>query len=99
MGKSKQKNGSEVEYLRGYCRELEKTVRSLKKELRRFEKYGTDSQDTEVSRDSEDTDTDLEILMSKPCTYCGKGKIVETLRIHDKVYGRCNVCETNDRMK
>lgn len=49
--------------------------------------------------DSEDTYPDLPMLLTKPCEACGKGKVVETLQIQGKVYGRCNVCETNERIK
>jgi len=39
------------------------------------------------------------MLLTKDCGFCGKGKVVETLEIQGKVYGRCQVCETNDRIK
>lgn len=49
--------------------------------------------------DSEDTYPELPKLFTKPCENCGKGKVIETLQIGDKIYGRCDTCDTNDRIK
>jgi hypothetical protein len=97
MAKTKNKNHSEIESLRGYVRELEKTVRSQQKQLRQYEKYDR-SQDDEVSKDSEDTHLE-KVLLTKPCTECGKGHVIETLEIMGKIYGTCNVCDYKSRMK
>ena len=99
LSKSKQKNRSELEHLRGIVREYEKEIRSLRKQVRSFEKYEQVSQDEEVSTSSEDTYPDKEIVLSKDCDSCGKGKVIQTLEIMGKVYGTCNVCGTNDRIK
>lgn len=99
MGKTKQKNGSELEYFRGIVKELQSENRSLKKELRRYEKYQSRSQDEEIKNDSDDTMTDTEFKLKKDCDSCGKGKVIETLQILDKHYGTCNLCGYHERLK
>lgn len=96
MGKTKNKNHSELEGLRGYCRELEKENRSLRKELRRYEKYEQHGQDTEVSGDSEDT-MEIKPKLTK-CEDCGKGYYKE-FEIMNKVYGTCGTCEHRKRLR
>jgi hypothetical protein len=81
-------------------RELEKEIRSLRQQLRQYEKYQR-NQDEEERYDSEDTYPNLEIKLTKPCEQCGPGKgvVVETLEIMGKTYGTCNTCGYNDRIK
>lgn len=89
MSKTRRKTSSELEHLRGYCRELEKTVRSLQKQARQYEKWDR-SQDEEIARDSEDTYPDLPIKRSCACEACGKGRVIETLDLGIKgCYGEC----------
>lgn len=98
MAKTKQKNRSELEAMRGYVRELEKQVRSMQKQLRQYEKYEQTSQDEVIQTDSEDTY--VELKFSKHCDECGKGKIVETLNLGPRgIYGECGVCGFKGRMK
>lgn len=99
MGKTKQKNGSELEYFRGIVKELESENRSLKKELRRYEKYQSKSQDEEVMTESDDTMTDKEFKLKKDCDSCGKGKVIQTLEVMGKVYGTCNICGAHERLR
>lgn len=99
MSKSKRKNRSETEHIRGYIRELEKEIRSLRGQLKQYEKYER-SQDSETARDREDTFPSLEVpKLTKPCESCGKGTVIETLEIMGKIYGTCNVCDYKERMK
>ena len=95
MSKTKRKNRSDTEFLRGYIRELEKEVRSLQKQVKASEKWNR-SQDEEIARDSEDTYPDIK--KSCECLNCGKGKVVETLEIVGKVYGECDVCGFKGRI-
>lgn len=97
MAKTKNKTHSELEAMRGYVRELEKEIRSLRQQVRQYEKYERVSQDVEVSNDTEDTY--VKPKLTKPCQECGKGHIIETLEIMGKIYGTCNVCEFKTRMK
>lgn len=98
MAKTKNKNRSEIEAMRGYTRELEKEIRSLRKLLRNYEKYEQTSQDEEYDRNDEDTF--IEMKFSKPCLDCGKGTVVETLNLgHRGIYGECAVCGFKGRMK
>jgi hypothetical protein len=87
-----------LEVLRGYIRELEKEVRSLRSQLKQFEKYERTSQ-TYREADVEDEKLEQSQPLTKDCESCGKGKVVETLEILGKVYGTCNVCGQNDRIK
>jgi hypothetical protein len=83
--------------MRGILREYEKEIRSLRQQLRQYEKYEHRSQDEEYRTDSEDTE--VELKMTKHCNSCGKGVVIQTLEILGKVYGTCNVCDYNERMK
>jgi predicted RNA-binding Zn-ribbon protein involved in translation (DUF1610 family) len=96
LAKTKSKTHSEIENSRGIIRELEKEIRSLRQQLRQFEKYER-SQESDQCRDSEDTI--VELKMKNPCPDCGKGEIVQTMEIAGKVYGTCNHCGYNGRMK
>ena len=98
LSKSKQKNRSETEHLRGIIREYEKEIKSLRKQLRQFEKYEQNSQDEEVATSSEDTYPDKEVLLTKDCDNCGKSKMVQTLEIMGKVYGECSLCGNKGRI-
>jgi hypothetical protein len=96
LAKTKQKSRSESEHFRGILKEYEKEIRSLRQQLRQYEKYDR-SQDEESSSDSEDTQ--VQLLMTKDCTCCGKGKVIETLQIMGKTYGTCNMCDYKERLK
>lgn len=97
MSKTKNKTHREIENSRGLIRELEKEIRSLRQQLRSYEKYERTSQEEDVLNDSEDTKVDL--LMTKDCSNCGKGKLVETLQLGDKIYGVCSHCGGNGRIR
>lgn len=99
MSKSKQKNRSDLEHLRGYNRELEKEVRSLRKQLKQYEKYERISQDDNDIASSEDTYPEIEFKLTKDCSSCGKDKIVESLEIMGKHYGTCATCGYSERLK
>lgn len=96
MSKTKNKTHSEVENSRGIIRELQKEVKSLRQQLRQYEKYDR-SQDSDDSKDSEDTK--VELLLTKDCESCGKGKLVETLQLGDKIYGVCSHCAGHGRIR
>lgn len=95
MSKTKQKNRSEIEVLRGFIRELEKEIRSLRSQVKSYEKYDR-SQDEEPYGDGEDTIPDRKF--TKDCSECGKGKLVETLTLGNNTYGTCNHCGHNGKI-
>lgn len=98
MAKTRNKTHSEVESMRGYVRELEKEIRSLRQLLRQYEKYEQRSQDDEIGNDSEDTQ--VEMKMTKDCDSCGKSKIVETLNLgHRGIFGQCAHCGFHGKIK
>lgn len=98
MGKLKNKSRSEIENARGILREYEKEIRSLRQQLRRFEKYERQNHDADVKNDSEDTHRDLKF--TKDCLDCGKGKMVETLDLGARgLFGECAHCGSKGRMK
>jgi hypothetical protein len=98
LAKTRNKTHSEVEAMRGYVRELEKEIRSLRQLVRKHEKYEQRSQDEEINGDSEDTH--VEIKLTKTCTDCGKGKMIQTLDLgHRGIYGECGLCNFKGRMK
>ena len=103
MSKSRQKNHSEIEHLKGKIKEQEKLIRSLQKQLKQLEKREhlvEDSiQDTEYSRDTEDTYRELpKAIRCDSVDGCGKG-ILEEYEILGKVIGTCNVCGFRKRIK
>jgi hypothetical protein len=97
MAKTKRKNHSELESMRGYVRQLEAEIRSLQKQLRQYEKYEQKGQDSEIQTDTEDTY--VEQKFSIPCLDCGKGRMVETLEIRGNLYGTCPVCDAKGRIR
>jgi predicted RNA-binding Zn-ribbon protein involved in translation (DUF1610 family) len=98
LAKTRNKTHSEVESMRGYVRELEKEIRSLRQLLRQYEKYEQRSQDEEINGDSEDTH--VEMKLTKDCDSCGKSKLVETLNLgHRGVFGQCSHCGFHGRIK
>ncbi len=98
MAKTKNKSHSELENVRGIIREYEKEIRSLRQQLRQYEKYEARSQDDEIGTDSEDTH--VEMKMTKDCDSCGKGKLVETLNLgHRGIFGHCAHCGFHGKIK
>ena len=99
MAKTKGKTHSETEHIRGYIRELEKEVTSLRKQIRQYEKYDR----TQGSSDDERTDTEdtvVELKRTKDCGYCGKGKLVETLDLGKRgVFGECSTCGEKGKIR
>lgn len=80
-------------------RELEKEVRTLRKELQYFKKrdhLSDRSQDEDVAKDSEDTQVVLDTRIR--CEECARGYYKE-IELLDKVFGTCNVCENRKRLK
>ena len=103
LGKVKKTDHSEIRYLKGLVRELQKQLRVLRKELSYFKKRNhlfDDSQDEEIETDSEDTYPIFEPIQDnlKTCDMCGKGKLVE-FEIIGKVFGTCNTCGERKKLK
>jgi hypothetical protein len=97
---SRKKDKSELEHLRGKIRELEKENKQLRRRLKYAEKWEVDEiereSDEDVVKDSEDT---LPKLLAADCDNCGRGKLVQSLEIRGKIYGTCNICKANGRIK
>jgi hypothetical protein len=99
VSKTRNKGHNDAENTRGYIRELEKEIRSLRQELRRYEKYDRAQREQDSSdHTSDNEDTSPNLLMTKNCDSCGKGKIIQTLEICGKIYGTCGTCGHNDRI-
>lgn len=84
----KRREKSPEEYWRGKWRESDKENRSLRKQLRQYEKY---SQDEEIAADSEDTAPKNIRPVIATCTECGKGHL-RTFELIGKVFEECNSC-------
>ncbi len=101
MGKTKNKEGSEVSYLRGEVRRLKKLVKGLEQENRSLKKHEhmyEISQDEELDGSEEDTFVDLKKLIPCSSESCGKGFYKE-MEIANKLYGTCNICGFSKRLK
>ena len=83
----KRKERSSEEWYRGKVRELESLVRSLKKQLRQYEKYSQE----EVATDCEDTVPIIKPVIMK-CEECGKGNL-NTFELLGRVFIECSVCD------
>ena len=97
MSKTKNKTRTEAEHYRGIIREYEKEIKSLRQQLRQYEKYSR-SQDSSENSGYDNEDTFVEKKLIKSCDNCGKGTVIETLEILGKIYGTCDTCGYNERM-
>jgi regulator of replication initiation timing len=88
LGKTKNKNRSEIEYVIGENKKLKKEV----KQLRRMLEKHSPSQDEEAI-DNEDTHP---VIKKKICSSCGKGELT-IFEIVGKVFETCGLC--GDRKK
>lgn len=85
MGKSRGRGKSEVEFLRGKVRELQKEVKYLRKRS-----HIENSIIDDVIEDSE-----LEIINTTECPECGKGVLIE----YDFVYAILRKCACGYEIK
>jgi hypothetical protein len=97
MAKTKQKTSSETEHQKGLIRELQKQVKALTRQLKYLEKrdHLNDLPEPDAC------DEPISILVTEmkvPCLECGAG-FYDALPILDKVYGNCNSCGHNKRLK
>lgn len=91
----KQRDKSPEEYWRGKFREADKENRSLRKQLRQYEKY---SQDEEIAEDSEDTQPkNIQPVIAR-CFHCGNG-LLSTWELAGKTYESCDTCDHRKRIK
>jgi hypothetical protein len=86
MGKSKRKNGSEVEFLRGKVRQLEAEVKFLKRQAHL----------TERLVDEATEDEPVEDLKVRHCGECGKGQITD-LELSFLTISQCDTCNFRER--
>lgn len=83
---AKRKTHKESEHKDGIIREQAKLIKSLKQQLRQFQKYGNDYTAEEVEEELE------EIIRKTPCNCCGKG-YYEEFDAGIKIILTCNVCQ------
>lgn len=86
MSKSRQKSGSELEYLRGENRKLKSLVRHLKKENRRLSKKEHIFDDHQITDNEYVPNTHLD-----ECPNCKDGVLVLTDWVHVRMK-ICNNC-------
>lgn len=91
MGKPKRKNKSELEYLRGIIRELEKENRQLRKRVREVEK----------KEHFFEKEPELEIDQPKidACPDCGKGTVNLVIALDHISVFECNICNYRKSLK
>jgi hypothetical protein len=103
LGKTKNREGSEIRYLQGEIRRLNKIIRHLESQVKSHERhqhfYEVSQDDKEVAADTEDSTFEMKkLIRCEGDEGCGKGFFQEIV-ILDKVYGSCNVCERRKRLK
>lgn len=92
MSKTRQKEKSEIELLRGKVRKLESTCRRLRKENNALKKrmHFTENVIDEVAEDIEPK--------AETCQNCGKGELAVVDLVHVLIES-CNLCEYRKRIK
>lgn len=90
MSKTRNKNHSEVEHLRGENKRLRSENKRLKRQLRELEKH---SHNETIKEEIPE-----EILKFEYCQNCGKGIWQETI-IGRFVFIKCTVCDYKQRKK
>ena len=90
MGKTRRKERSETEYLRGQVRELEKENRSLKKRLRQLDKRSHLYEDI-IEAVAED------IIVEEKCPTCktGKHSVLDLKHVRFMI---CSDCDYRKRL-
>ncbi len=91
MGKTKNKNRSEIEFVIGENKKLKKEV----KQLRRLVEKMNPSKEVDDTNDCEDTVPKV-YLEKKTCNNCGKGEVTR-FEIVGRIYETCGLC--GDRKK
>lgn len=86
MGKSKSKNRSEVEYLRGQVRELQAEVRRLRKK-----------EHLAAEIDNLIEENIVEEIEAKRCKVCKHGLLLE-LEFSHATYGICDSCNSREKL-
>lgn len=85
MGKTKNKNKSEVEFLRGEVRRLKRQVKQLERTAHFFETAIVEEAPVEVKK-------------VRHCNNCGKGVMAE-FEIMDRVFATCGTCGHREKLK
>lgn len=91
LAKVERKNRSEVEFLKGKIRELEKRNRQLERIVGHLKKSEHLFYEAPIEQE-EDEKKDSPLT----CQECGKGKI-EVLCLLDRVYHQCSLCDYRER--
>lgn len=88
MGKTKNRHGSEVEYLRGEVRRLKKHIRQLEKREHAYETAFLDEKEIEIE----------EVKLELICNECGKGKL-KHFELLGRFFEECTVCDHRKKIK
>lgn len=88
MSKTKNKNGSELEYLRGEVRRYKCLCRSLQREIQSLKKKEHFYEDLS---DIEDEEAEESRITKLPCSDCGKG-MMDQVVILNRVFHACPIC-------
>lgn len=91
MGKTKNKNHSEIEFLRGENKKLKSENRQLRKLLKQLEKH------EHMYNSTPEVPEEPEVKLIQ-CGECMRGHFVE-MEIMGKVYGTCSICGHRKRLK
>ena len=86
----KQKEKSELEYLRGQCRKLKSENRILKKRNRQLESK-RHNYESEYPRYEIDIESPIEEY-THDCPDCGKGTVSTVIELRNKYIEACDVC-------
>lgn len=85
MPKKREKNAEE--FWKGKCRELEKEVRQLRRQLKELQKSKHIYEDIKIDEPTEPET----VIKYKKCVECGKGHI-EIKTILDRTFEECDTC-------
>lgn len=86
---AKQKERSELEYLRGQCRRLQSENRHLKRRNKQLE---TKKHIFESEFPRHESSIDIQIEDSYSCPDCGKGNVATVIEFRDKQIEACDLC-------
>lgn len=90
MSKSRNQNRSELEYVRGQLKAVQRENRQLRKRLKALDKKAHFFE-SEVVDSAEDINIDL-------CSHCGKG-VLQVLDLAHITLVTCNICEHRERIR
>jgi hypothetical protein len=88
LGKTRNKNRSELEFLKGEVRRLKRHIKQLEKSQHMYEDIILNEREVEVA----------EVPIIRRCESCGKGKLKE-FNLLDRIFIECDTCDYRERIK